>query len=165
MNFTLSATLLSFIVLVATTVQAAPPFILRQGTEGEVVPQVTAPSLVPNADFTEGLKGWTKSADQGVSATAEAARANDARCKDEPVLRVRSRPLSNRKPTSAFIRRNFYPSGPSATAVPPMTSFARRPCGSPNPHCSRRARAWSTSSPPSAKSTRTPLRWQRHDQE
>lgn len=67
----------------------AESFVLRPGTDGEVVPQVTTPSLVPNADFTEGLKGWTKSMDQGVSATVEAARADDARCKNEPVLRVR----------------------------------------------------------------------------
>lgn len=69
--------------------QADPqPTILRQGTRGEILPELKLPSLVPNADFTDGLKGWTISRAEGVSATAEAARANDQHSQNEPVMRV-----------------------------------------------------------------------------
>jgi hypothetical protein len=68
--------------------EAAPPTVLRQGTRGEILPKLKLSSLVPNADFTNGLKGWTISHADGVSANVEEARANDEHSKNEPVLRV-----------------------------------------------------------------------------
>jgi hypothetical protein len=68
--------------------QDASPTILRQGTRGEVLPELKLPSLVPNSDFTAGLKGWSVSRAAGVSAEVSAARVTDEHSKDESVLRV-----------------------------------------------------------------------------
>lgn len=68
--------------------QDAAPTVLRQGTHGEVLPELKLPSLIPNADFTDGLQGWDMSRAEGVSSKATVVRANDEHSKNEPVLRV-----------------------------------------------------------------------------
>lgn len=66
----------------------AAPFDLRPGTEGELVPSVESPSLIPNAEFSEGLQHWTQSQDDDVQARVDVTSLPEGRFAGQAALRM-----------------------------------------------------------------------------